>query len=236
MLWLAVGIGVALVLLERLIPDRKLPMVRGWWLRVVILNGIQLGIVFVGGLVWSRWLQGWSVLSLDFLPAVVSGLISYIVITFIFYWWHRLRHRWNFLWRVFHQVHHSPQRIEILTAFYKHPVEMVVNSMLVSVINYTLFGLTIDAAAWVLLFTACGEYFYHMNIRTPHFVGYFIQRPEMHCIHHKRKVHDYNYGDLPIWDMLFGTYINPKQFRGKCGFALDNERKIMPMLRFKEIE
>lgn len=113
---------------------------------------------------------------------------------------------------------------------------MFVNSVLVALINYTLFGLSIDAAAGVFLFTACGEYFYHMNLRTPHWIGYFIQRPEMHCIHHERNVHNYNYSDLPLWDMLFGTYKNPKLFHGKCGFALDKEEKLVSMLECKYVD
>ena len=32
----------------------------------------------------------------------------------------------NFLWLAFHQVHHSPSRIETITSFYKHPTEIVV--------------------------------------------------------------------------------------------------------------
>jgi hypothetical protein len=30
------------------------------------------------------------------------------------YWWHRARHDLNFLWRVCHQIHHSPARIEFI--------------------------------------------------------------------------------------------------------------------------
>jgi len=47
--------------------------------------------------------------------------------------WHRARHESDFLWRWLHQVHHSPVRIEIMTTFYKHPVEQLVNGVLSSV-------------------------------------------------------------------------------------------------------
>ncbi len=33
------------------------------------------------------------------------------------------------LWRFFHQIHHSPQRL-VITSFYKHPVEMTVDSLI----------------------------------------------------------------------------------------------------------
>ena len=62
-------------------------------------------------------------------------------VTFIYYWWHRSRHEATFLWRWFHQFHHSPQRIEIITSFYKHPLELIANGILSSAILYGLVGL-----------------------------------------------------------------------------------------------
>jgi hypothetical protein len=38
--------------------------------------------------------------------------------------------------------YHSPQRIEVITSFYKHPGEMVVNSIVGSLLVYTLLGLS----------------------------------------------------------------------------------------------
>ena len=39
------GAGAFLIVLERIIPDQKLPHVDGWWLRVVVINVLQLGVV-----------------------------------------------------------------------------------------------------------------------------------------------------------------------------------------------
>ena len=47
-----------------------------------------------------------------------GALLGYLAITFIYYWWHRWRHQSDFLWRWLHQVHHSAQRIEVITCFY----------------------------------------------------------------------------------------------------------------------
>ncbi|NJS16279.1 MAG: sterol desaturase family protein, partial [Nostocaceae cyanobacterium CSU_2_110] len=43
-----------------------------------------------------------------------AALRSYLTITLVYYLWHRARHEVDFLWRWFHQVHHSPQRIELI--------------------------------------------------------------------------------------------------------------------------
>jgi len=46
MLTIIIAIGLAFILLERIIPDQKLPHVPGWWTRVIIINIIQLGVIF----------------------------------------------------------------------------------------------------------------------------------------------------------------------------------------------
>ncbi|MFT6400165.1 MAG: sterol desaturase/sphingolipid hydroxylase (fatty acid hydroxylase superfamily) [Bradymonadia bacterium] len=104
----------------------------------------------------------------------------------------------NLLWLLLHQVHHSPRRIEAITSFFKHPLEIMVNSIIISGIVYGLFGLSIESRAIVILLIGIAEFSYHMNIRTPRWWGYILQRPEMHRIHHERGVHTNNFADLPI--------------------------------------
>lgn len=228
--------GLLFIILERIIPDQKLPHVKGWWLRVVLLNTLQLGVIFLGKISWDIWLQEYSLFNLSTeVSEITGGFISYFIITFLFYWWHRWRHTFNFLWLTMHQVHHSPQRIETITSFYKHPLEIICNSILIGSVNFLILGLNLEAAAWCLLFSAIGEYFYHMNVKTPHWVGYIFQRPEMHRIHHEKGKHFSNFSDLPIWDMLFGTYKNPKTMSIECGFKPEREEMLKEMLLFKNV-
>ena len=230
------AIAAFFLLLERIAPDQRLPNVRGWWWRVVLFNGGQLGGVLLAGVTWDRYLQRVSVLHLgEAMPPLLGALLAYLATTFIYYWWHRLRHDWNFLWLLCHQMHHSPARIEAVTAFYKHPVEVVCNSILSSAISYTLFGLTIEGAAWVAVISAAAEFFYHMNVATPRWIGYFVQRPEMHRIHHQRGRHYDNFGDLPLWDILFGTFRNPPTYAGECGYEAERELALGKMLLFRDV-
>jgi sterol desaturase/sphingolipid hydroxylase (fatty acid hydroxylase superfamily) len=83
--------------------------------------------------------------------------------------------------------------------------------------------------------TAVGEFFYHTNVKTPQWVGYIFQRPEMHRIHHEYARHQNNYGDIVWWDMMFGTYENPKEFKTSCGFDDEKEQSLIPMLQFKDV-
>jgi sterol desaturase/sphingolipid hydroxylase (fatty acid hydroxylase superfamily) len=222
--------------LERCVPGWALPRVRRWPLRVLAVNALQLAVVVLAGFSWERWLSGTSLLNVSkHVSPAWAGLLAYGVATFVFYWWHRARHESDFLWRIFHQIHHSPQRLEVLTSFYKHPVEMVANSIIGSVLVYAVLGLSVEAGAVYTLCTALGEFFYHTNVKTPRWVGWVFQRPEMHRIHHQHRRHKNNYGDITWWDMLFGTYENPRDWTHHCGFDPDKEEQLLPMLAWRDV-
>jgi Fatty acid hydroxylase superfamily len=95
------------------------------------------------------------------------------------------RHHSNLLWRVCHQIHHSPAHIEVVTAFYKHPLEIAADALLISVVLYLFLGASVEGVVWYNVFAAFGEYFYHSNIRASRWIGFFLQRPEHHSIHHQ---------------------------------------------------
>lgn len=236
MLPLILGAFAFCFILERITPGWRLPRVETWPLRVVAINVVQLGIVLLAGISWERWLSSRSVFHLSArLSPVAGGFVAYFIATFVFYWWHRWRHELDVLWLGFHQIHHSPQRIEVITSFYKHPLEMTVNSILGSLIVYTLLGLDLRSGAIYTAFTPLGEFFYHTNVRTPRWVGLVFQRPEMHRIHHEYGRHRNNYGDFVWWDMLFGTYENPPAFTSSCGFDDAREQRLLPMLAFRDV-
>lgn len=44
------------------------------------------------------------------------------------------------------------------------------------------------------------------------------RRPKKLASHHGRGRHRGNYADLPVIDMLFGTFENPRGFHGRTGF------------------
>jgi sterol desaturase/sphingolipid hydroxylase (fatty acid hydroxylase superfamily) len=223
-------------ILERMTPGWILPEIKSWPWRALAINAVQLGVVVLAGVSWEHWLAGGSVFHLSrHLSAAAGGLLAYFLATFVFYWWHRWRHEVDWLWRVFHQIHHSPRRLEVITSFYKHPLEMVVNSMLGSLLVYALLGLSPAAGGIYTLCTALGEFFYHTSVRTPHWVGYVFQRPEMHRIHHQYGRHKNNYGDITWWDMAFGTYENPTEWLHTCGFDAAREEQLLPMLAFRDV-
>lgn len=228
--------GALFFVLERLRPGRALPSSPGWYARALALNLCQLGIVLLAGVTWAKWLQGPSLFEIrQAMPPVAQGFLSWFVGTFVFYWWHRARHSADILWRVLHQIHHSASRIETLTSFYKHPLEIAINSVLSTAVVFVLLGGSIEAAAWFNFFAAVGEYYYHSNIRTPRWAGFFLQRPEHHSIHHQVNVHHFNYGDITWWDRLFGTFRDTDCFSPACGYEGTRERRLLAMLAFLDV-
>ena len=221
--------------LERLFPGRELPNSKGWYLRAILITLCQVGITLMTNKIWIKVFHGFSFFNLSKLESpFFQGFISWFIGTFFFYWWHRLRHR-NGFWHIFHQVHHSPKRIEAITSFYKHPIEILSDSALSAIIMYVLLGVTLQGAFWFNFFAATGEYFYHSNLKSPKWLKYIIQTPELHSIHHQLDVHKYNFADIPLWDRIFGTYKDTNEFAEQCGFPNNNERKLWKMLLFKDV-
>jgi len=220
--------------LERCLPARELPHSNGWYARAVFINLCQIAITLATNKIWVA-LSGASVFDLARLQMpLLEGFIGWLVGTFFFYWWHRLRHQ-KYFWEVFHQLHHSPARIEAITSFYKHPVEILADSALAAVVLYPLLGASLEGALWFNFFAATGELFYHSNLRPPAWTRYFIQTPQLHSIHHQLDVHHFNYADLPVWDRLFGTYRDTETFADRCGFPRDNERWLWRILMFRNV-
>src|SRR3546814_13520217 len=77
--------------------------------------------------------------------------------------------------------------------------------------------------------------FQHSNSRTPRWLGYLVQRPESHSVHHQRGVHAYNYSDLPLFDIVFGTFRNPRDFAPEQGFWQGASARVPQMLAFRDI-
>lgn len=227
---------------EQFFPRIKLPYKKGWFERALIFNLLQL-VTVIG---FSKLIEPYIIIHMEnnslfhlndynLHPFYIGG-ISYLVNTFIFYWWHRARHEIPWMWNCFHQFHHAPERIEVITSFYKHPLEIIGNSILITILLYPILGVKIEDNIWFTFISAVLEFFYHINITTPYWLGFIIQRPESHRLHHLRdKIYCKNYSDLPVWDMLFGTFENPKEDICKTGFSNDGESKIKEMLKCKRI-
>ena len=156
---------------------------------------------------------------------IIPALLLYQV---LIYWVHRALHGIPILWRI-HQHHHSSERIDIWSAYRTHPLEVPLFALPGAMAMGGLLGITETAAVATGLILLCIGLFAHTNIKTPRWLGYIIARPENHMLHHARGVHQSNYADLPIIDMIFGTVVPPNS--PSCsGFWDGASRKVLTML------
>ena len=227
---------VVFAVTERLRPARSFPPRRGWqWIGVaflVLLATLGTVVPLLLPLDWlaaHRWLDGTRL-------GVAGGtLLGFAVLELMLYAWHRAAHRVGFLWRGFHQLHHSPRRVDVPGAVLFHPLEMLVQIALQLFVTVIVLGLEPVAAALVGYLVAFAGMFQHWNVRTPAWIGLVLQRPEAHCVHHRLGFHTYNFADLTAIDMLFGTFRNPRRFLGDCGFEAGADRRIGAMLAFEDV-
>ena len=217
---------------EVIAPASRNACDKRWQILAGGLTCATLAVTIAIGYAFSSQVKESALLKTDAYSDFAVGVTSFLITSFIFYWWHRLTHASDLLWRIFHQLHHSARRVEALTAFYSHPMDVAAATSISAISSYLLLGASSLAAAIALLLTGMLDLFVHADINTPKWLGYFIQRPEMHSLHHKRNHHRNNYG-LPIWDLLFGTWVNPATREHDLGFDPQRSDKVYEMLSFK---
>ena len=230
-----VSIFAAFALIDTFWQARRFPSVRFWRLRGIAALFVFLGVAVGAPLLWDAWLAEHRLLDLaglPFLAQVAAGLLVYELGT---YAWHRTMHESDFVWRHVHQTHHSAERIDIWSAFWFHPLDMLGWTLLGSLALVGAVGLLPQAAITVAILTAFLTMFQHANVATPRWLGWFVQRPEMHAVHHQRGVHRFNYSDLPVFDMLFGTYRNPERWEAETGFFDGSSDRLWPLLIGRKI-
>jgi sterol desaturase/sphingolipid hydroxylase (fatty acid hydroxylase superfamily) len=232
---IAIAIFAALIALEALVPARPLPRVKGWVLRGLLAFVAYFYLSTYLPLLWDGALAEYRLLDLTGLGTLGGALAGVLVYELGVYWWHRAMHRFTPLWRVFHQLHHSAERLDTFGAFWFSPMDMIGWTALGSLALVVVIGITPAAATATILITFFLGVFQHTNVRTPQWLGYIVQRPESHSVHHERGVHHYNFSDLPLFDLLFGTLRNPPAFAEQQGFYDGASSRLLEMLACRDV-
>lgn len=229
------AIYLGLILLEAISPGQQLKKIKGWIPKSLFVFTIYFYLSSYLPLIWDKYLLAYQIFDLQRMNLYLSTIIALLVFELMIYIWHRAIHKNKWLWRTFHQMHHSAERLDTFGAFYFSPLDMVGFTLISSLTLSLLVGLAPQAITWFLYITMFIAIFQHTNIKTPQWLGYIIQRPESHSIHHQKGVHAFNYSDLPIFDILFGTFKNPKEFFSEIGFYDGCSTKVKDVLLFKDI-
>jgi len=213
------GTFVGFLILERVFPAREQLWVRFWLVKGLLFFVVVAAInAIIPALVMTK-IGDQSLLHLRWLGTLGGAALMVVVSDFMGYWIHRGLHTFEPVWRWTHQLHHSAERMDMAGAAYFHPLDVLCQQVIPGIAVVVLLGVTPMAAAFGGFVGFVLGVSPHLNLRTPAWLGYVIQRPEMHAVHHQRGVHAYNYGVLAWSDLVFGTWRNPADFPdGDFGF------------------
>jgi sterol desaturase/sphingolipid hydroxylase (fatty acid hydroxylase superfamily) len=156
------------------------------------------------------------------MPVWLHVVAYFVLIDFLYYWFHRWCHRSPRLWRL-HRFHHEATHFLILTGDRVHPVEIAIVQWIM-VIPVLLLGtpLVVPAAVWVVR-QVIDQVQHSMLPWTYGRLGdWLVVSPVGHRIHHSPlAVHrGRNLGDiLSIWDRLFGTWYKGDVLNERVGLV-----------------
>ncbi|MFN4149603.1 MAG: sterol desaturase family protein [Candidatus Sericytochromatia bacterium] len=143
--------------------------------------------------------------------SIFELIISLLIIDLFMYWWHRLNHENDFLYK-FHNFHHLEKDLNSTSAIKFHFMEITLSSLVRFLVLLPL-GIDkkhIDFYEKILSLVIA---FNHSNIKISNeaniLFNIFIVSPKMHRIHHSDNIieSNSNYSSvLPIWDIVFNSY------------------------------
>lgn len=204
--------------LDLFVRARRYDAPRGWRVRALLVSAFNVVASLKAGELLTGLLGGTPLLDGAALGTALGALVGILGYELAHYAWHRAAHEVPFLWRHLHRFHHAAESLDAFGANYLHPVDSLVFTAIAATVLGPVLGLSAEAATIAVTFVTVNAAFQHANLRTPRWLGWFVQRPEAHAVHHATGVHRFNYADLPLWDMVFGTWRNPRTYDGPVGF------------------
>jgi len=225
--WLGLGsltLVVLLVVLELVLPYRRDWSIRGdkeiWRdighsLLYTNIGGATAQLVFVVGaaagmsrLGLTNGLGLWPTNA----PFAIQVLLVILLGDLLEYWTHRLSHSVNWIWPL-HAIHHSPVRLSTLKAARHHILYFWARG-LVAWLPLMILGAPGEIIFFQVAALGTTGLLAHANIdfRIPGWIQRSVVTPSYHRIHHSVEAREGNSNFavvLPIWDRIFGTYVDP---------------------------
>ncbi|MEQ1878179.1 MAG: sterol desaturase family protein [Bdellovibrionia bacterium] len=145
----------------------------------------------------SSWPEGW-----------LGWALAFLLVDFVYYWFHRLSHGVNFLWAA-HVVHHSSEEYNFAVALRQGAVQGIFNGIWFLPIAFT--GMPVKML--LISYATNLVYQFWIHTRTVGKLGRFVElifnTPSHHRVHHGvNPIYiDRNHaGVFIIWDRLFGSF------------------------------
>ena len=155
----------------------------------------------------------------ELLPIWAIWVLTFVIIDLVFYIYHRISHRVNFLWAI-HMSHHSSEEMNFAVSFRQAwfgPISKIPFFMVMPLLG---FDPTMIAVAGVIS-TLWGIVGHTQIIGKLGPLEWIFNTPSHHRVHHGSNAEyiDKNYGNLLIiWDRIFGTF-EPEKDQVKYGLV-----------------
>jgi sterol desaturase/sphingolipid hydroxylase (fatty acid hydroxylase superfamily) len=218
--------ALLLIALERLFPyDPSQRLLRkGFWTDLIgygLIQSYLLGLVISHVIAWMDRQTGLSRLHLVSDWPLLGQVAFFLVVhDFYIYWFHRLQHASDLLWRT-HEAHHSGDDVDWLSGTRSHSIEILINQT-IEFAPIVLLGAAPEVAMIKATIDALWGMYIHSNldVRSGR-LQYLLNGPEMHRWHHARELAapGKNFSTkLAIWDWLFGTAHRPAYKPSRYGY------------------
>ena len=212
------GFLAALAWLESAVPafhaapnrNRRWPTNFG----LAIINVVLVTLTPLSAVIAAQWAKdnGIGLFNMAGGPLWIALAATVVIRSFAGYALHVLLHKIHLLWPI-HRVHHSDTHLDVTTTIRTHPLEFVLQFLVMVTLTIVL-GLDPWALAAYELVEGFVSLASHANVqrlpdRLDRALRWLFVTPNMHCLHHSsyRPETDSNYGALfSVWDRLFGTY------------------------------
>ena len=148
----------------------------------------------------------------DLFPVWAVWALTFIVIDFVYYWYHRCSHRIRFLWAV-HMNHHSSEEMNYVVSLRQawfSPITKIPFFILMPLLGFDPL-ITLVAGVASTLWGVLGHTQWIEKLGP---LEYIFVTPSSHRVHHGSNecYLDKNYGNfLIIWDRIFGTFAEEKE-------------------------
>jgi sterol desaturase/sphingolipid hydroxylase (fatty acid hydroxylase superfamily) len=215
--------AVVCAAVERIWPAQAVSYKRVLW-RDLVAMGIFLAAIGPAAQYLNQWAAIRPVIppAVNALPLALRFFLYLILADFGHYWVHRAMHTPH-LWRI-HKWHHYPTYMYWLAG----TRGSLAQQTLVNIPYIAAAGLIDTSPWWMVLVIAVKNIlqndWMHLNVTWGStWLEWFVITPRYHHIHHSDNPDHYraNLAPLfPIWDRLFGTYVDPQSVARPLSFGI----------------
>jgi sterol desaturase/sphingolipid hydroxylase (fatty acid hydroxylase superfamily) len=149
------------------------------------------------------------------------AVATYLAVDFLYYWKHRLLHRYEWGWAV-HSVHHSSDDMNLMAAIRLGWLQRWVDDFFY--LPLALFGIEPVLVLLIVELNHASQFWCHTRcVGSLGWLDRLINTPSNHRVHHAREraVANHNYGStLMCWDRWFGSYLREPE-RGVRSFGVE---------------